>query len=155
MAGVGLSVNFDNVALAVGSFKTVAAVKAPTNQMVRLKSFGFSTDGIAGDAVPLEYRLARITAASGTGTATTPIKLNNAMTVTVQTTARKNFTSEPSDSGTAPYLYPGLIHPQGGLSRDVTFDDIFIDGGTELALQVKVPTGGTAVNATGCLLVEE
>jgi hypothetical protein len=155
MAGVKCSVNFAAVSTAVGSYKTIASVRAPTNQMVKLLSFAAHANGIAGDAQPLPFRLCRVTAGSGTGTSTTPIKLNNALTVTVQATARVNFTAEPTADGTDPYLLPGLFHPQGGIVREVEFSEVYLKEATELALQVQVPTGGTAVTLTGSLTVEE
>jgi hypothetical protein len=155
MAGLGESVNFAAVATTVASYKTIASVRAPANQMVQLKGFSAHAAGVAGDAAPLPFRLCRVTAGTGTGTATTPIKTNNGLTCTPQATARVNFSAEPTADGTEPYLYPGLFHPQGGITREVEFNDCWIKEGTELALQVQVPTGGTAVTLTGHLLVEE
>ena len=155
MAGVGLSIGFDEVELVVDAWKTVASVKAPANQMVKLNSIALHADGIAGDAKPLLLRLARVVAGSGSASAATPQKLNNALTVTPQTTARKNFTTEPTADGTDPYIRPGLFHPQGGIIRDDTFSGLYLKEGSELAVQVKVPSGGVAVKVTGGAEVEE
>lgn len=156
MAGLETSVNFEDVQLAsAGTWKTIVSVKAPTNQMVRIKSLAVHGEGIAGDAAPVEGRWVRVTADSGTGTATTPIKLNNALTATVQAAARVNFTAEPTESGTNPYIFPFKVHPQGGLVRDHWGDGFFIKEATEIALEMKIPSGGTQFNVTGHVILEE
>lgn len=154
MAGLNLSVNFDDVALVVGSYKTVAAVQAPANQMVRIKGFWVCTNGIAGDAEHIYVRLTRTTA-SGTGTTITPVKLNNALTATAQCVCKVNFTVEPTLDGTLPYIYPHKIHPQGASAKDCSFDEVYIKEGCQIALQVQVPSGGTIVKCSGHLLIEE
>lgn len=155
MAGLNLSISFDDVTLTVGSFKTVLCVKAPTNQMVRVKSIWQAFSGVAGDAAPLDVRLMRTTAASGTGITVVAQKLCTSLSATAQTTARKNFTVEPTADGTDPYLYWHKVHPQGASAKESTFDECFIKEGTELALQIKVPSGGTAVTTSGHMIVEE
>jgi len=154
MAGLKASVNFFDVELAVASWKTIASIKAPANQPVRILKFVLTGNGVAGDAEPCDVRLTRITADSGTGTATTPIKLNNALGATVQSVARVNFTAEPTESGTAPYLYPQKFHPQSGVMHDVTFDDCFIAHATEICLEAQVPAG-SAIDVTGHIIIEE
>lgn len=155
MAGVNCSLNFEDVAGVAGSWKTVAAICAPTNQMVRIRRVKIAGEGTAGDGKPIGVRLTRITAASGTGTSATPQKLNNALGLTVQTTARVNFTVEPSESGTTPYAYVGKFHPQGGFVDDLPFDDLMLEVATELALQVKIPSAESAINMTGHVIFEE
>jgi hypothetical protein len=156
MAGLKCSVNFDDADLPVNSWKTVCALKAPTNQALQVLKANFFPNGVSGDAEHLDFRLTRITAASGTGTATTPIKLDNRLSTTPQATARIDFSAEPTEDGTAPYIYPGRCHPQGALMMEVIFDDAFIKEGTELALQIKVPSGGASTtDARGHIIYEE
>jgi hypothetical protein len=155
MAGLNCSVNFDDVTLAVGSYKTVASVQAPANHMVRVKSLWVCANGVAGDAEHLYVRFCRVTGATGTGTAITPQKLNNALTATPLSTARVNFTVEPTADGTLPYIFPHKIHPQGASAKEASFDECFIKEATELSLQVQVPSGGTAVKCSGHLIIEE
>lgn len=155
MAGLNLQLPFFEVTLTVNAWKTAAAIKAPTNQMLRVKGAKLATDGIAGDAQPLLFRLARITPGNGTATSATPQKTNDAMTATPQSTGRINFTAEPTDDGTAPYTYADAFHPQGGLAEPMEFDEVYVKEGKELALQIKVPSGGTAVKVTGHLKYEE
>jgi hypothetical protein len=155
MAGLNLSVNFDDVTLSVDAYKTVASIQAPTNHMVRVKSLWVCANGVAGDAEHLYVRLCRVTGATGTGTAVTPQKLNNGLSCAALSTARVNFTGEPTADGTLPYIYPHKIHPQGASAKEASFDECFIKEGTELALQVKVPSGGTPVECSGHLIIEE
>lgn len=156
MAGLETSLNFEDVQLAAaGSWKTVVSVKAPTNQMVRVKTIAISGEGTAGDAKPVECRLVRVTADSGTGTASTPIKLNNALTATVQAAGRVNFTAEPTESGTSPYMYPFKFHPQGSFVFEKSFDTLYVKEATELAVECKIASGGTQINVSGHLVLEE
>lgn len=155
MAGLNCSVNWDDVTLAVGSYKTVASVNAPANHMVRVKSLWVCANGVAGDAEHLYVRLCRVTETTGTGDTITPQKLNNALTATPQSVARVNFTAEPTADGTLPYIFPHKIHPQGSSAKDCSFDDVYIKEDTELSVQVKVPSGGTAVKCSGHLIIEE
>jgi len=155
MARLNLCVNWDDFQLGVDAWKTVASVKAPANQMVAVKGFWVCGNGVAGDAEHLKVRLRRVVADSGTGTTFVPVKTNNVMTATAQCTARVKFTVEPTDSGTDQSIYPHKTHPQGSSTKDCTFEDAVIKEGTELALQVKVPSGGVAVYTDGHLNIEE
>lgn len=156
MAGLGAQLPFEDVATAgSATWKTIGSVKAPTNQMVHVMRLKICGEGIAGDAKPLGIRLTRITASSGTGTTATMPKTNNALSCAVQSVGRVNFTVEPSLDGTAPYLFAGKFHPQGGLVEDLSFSNVWIKEATEAALQVYTPSGGSAVNVSGHLEVEE
>ncbi|MFH0903175.1 MAG: hypothetical protein V2A73_21310 [Pseudomonadota bacterium] len=155
MAGNVFCIGFTDVVTVVNTWKTMASIRAPTNQMVHVKRVKVVGAGIAGDAEPLGVRLARVTAGTGTRTVAVAQKLNNALPCAVQSTVCVNFTAAPTDSGTDPWLYPSRFHAQGGQADDVTFDDLWIAENTELALQVRVPSGGTAITATGHIVAEE
>ena len=154
MAGLRACVNFD-ATTAADAWKGACSIAAPTNQMVKILKVKLTGTGTAGDAVPVEARFTRITKGTGTATAATPQKLNNALTATVQTTAKHTFTIAPTEDGTAPYLYYGGFHPQGGLSDDLTFDEFTVKENTEVLLEVKVPSGGAAGNVRGNIVFEE
>jgi hypothetical protein len=164
MAGLNVAVNFSNVACVVGSWKTICGVTAPTGsglqQMLRVKSFSLAFDGTDGVAKPLEYRLVRATISTGTNTTATAYKLCNSFGATPRTVGHVNYTVEPTYGGSAiddttPQFFRGLVHPQGGVIREVTFDEVIVEHGTDLVLQVKIPSAGSIVNATGCIVVEE
>lgn len=153
MARLEFSAGFTDVATAAAAWKTVLSLRAPANQLVAVKRVKIHGAGIAGDAEPFRMRLARVQAGTGTATTSAGLKLNNAIGATVQTVVKVNFTSEPTDDGTAPYLYPDKFHPQGGKGDETTFDNLTIAHATELALQVYAPAGDTAV--AGHIIAEE
>lgn len=156
MARVNICLGFTDAATVAGAWKTLASLRAPANQIVALKRVRLHGEGIAGDAKPIGVRLCRITPGNGSATTVTPLKLNNALSLTVQTVGRITFTgTEPTDDGTAPYLMPDKFHPQGGKGDEMTFDDFLIANGTELALQVLVPSGQTAIPVSGHMVAEE
>ena len=155
MARLDCGVYFEDVALSVNAWKTIASLKAPANQMLALKRAKVCGEGIAGDAAPIGVRLARITADSGTGTAVTPRKLNNALTATPQGAARINFTDAPTVAPAAEHLLAGKFHPQGGQVDELVLGEVLLKEGTEIALQCFVPAGGSAINVSGHLNYEE
>lgn len=154
MAGLVCSVNFDVTNIAADAWVTVASLRAPTNQMLKLLKANFFPNGTSGDAPHIDLRLSRVTAGSGTGTAVTPVKVNNAFTCTPQATARIAFTAEPTADGTLPFIYPSRTHPQGALMNEVVFDTVGVKEGTELALQAFVVTT-TGLDPRGHLIYEE
>lgn len=154
MARLKLCVNFEDYELAANAWKTAAAIKAPANQMVAITNLWVSMNGVAGDAEHAKVRLRRIQAGTGTGTTVTPAKVDNTRTATPQSTARVNFTVEPTDDGDLT-LYPHKVHPQGASSKDTTFSDVVLKEGTEIALQIKLPNGATAVKTDGHVEIEE
>jgi len=160
MAGLNVCVNFYEAALSVGAWRTVCSVSAPAERMLKVKGFVINTDGTDGSAKPIQYRLIRIDSGSGSSTGAAAHKANNALGATPVTVGARAYTTEPTYGSAAytdatPHFYRGLFHPQGGITRDLTFDDIVVEEGTGLALQAKVPAGGSAVNATGHIAVEE
>jgi len=160
MAGLNLSHSFRDVTLSVGSWKTVASWRAPggggtNDQMVRLSSLKLASNGQSGDSEALGIRLARVQAGTGTATTQTPQKVNNALSAVPRSICKVNFTAEPTDDGTSPYLFEDKFHPQGGNVQNWEFDEFIVKEGTEVAVQLMVPTGGTAVKVSGHLIGEE
>lgn len=155
MACLEVSAGFTDVTLSVNAWKSVVSIKAPANQMIRIRSLKFCGNGIAGDAEPCGLRWADVQASTGTATTYTPQKVNRQIGVTVQSVTRHTFTAEPTDNGTAPYIFPDKFHPQGGISNSFEFSNFIIQAGGEMALQLFVPTGGTAIKVSGHVLYEE
>ncbi len=136
------------IALVAATVKTVLQVVAPTNQRGAFKGFGLYFDGSSGAAVPVLVELLRQTSA-GTMSAATPVK-DGVGTETIQFTAQKNATVEPSAGD---ILRRYHFHPTSGYERSFAEDEeILIPGGTRLALRCTAPA---AVNVTGSLTVEE
>jgi len=154
MARLRLCGNWEDVALAVGSWKTVASVKAGADQVELIKRVRLATDGIAGDAKPLEFRMQRVTAGTGTGVTVTASKLNETNGTTPRSVFRNNFTAGPTEASNG-VLGQDKFHPQGGEYQDFSFEDLEVAQGNEIAVQVKVPSGGTAVNCSGHIIYEE
>jgi hypothetical protein len=154
MAGLKLCVCWEDVLLVVGSWKTVGSIRAGSDQKVQLEGSRLATDGIAGDAKSLEFRIQPVTAGSGTGTAITPSKVQGFDATTPRSIARVNFSAEPTATANA-VLCQDKFHPQGGEWQDFTFKDVYTAAAGEVAVQVKVPSGQVAVNCSGHLWATE
>lgn len=155
MARLDCGVYFEDVALTADAWVTVASLKAPANQMLALKRVKICGEGVAGDAKPLGVRVSRVTADSGTGTAATPRRLNNALTASPQATARTTFTVEPTTAPAGEYLFAGKFHPQGGTVDELVLGEVLVKEGTETAVQVKLPAGQSVINVSGHVNYEE
>lgn len=162
MAFNDLCLNFDapdatnpGILLTAGSFKTVASIKAPSDGPIKVKAVKLGASGIAGDAVPLVIRFRRVTPASGTGTSETPVRTNGTIAASPRSTCRINFTSEPTALSPDEILFPDRFHPQGGIANGFQISPFVQEEESEVALQIQVPTGQTAVRVTGHILFEE
>jgi uncharacterized protein (DUF2126 family) len=154
MAKLGLCLNWEDVTLSVNAWKTVGAIKAGSDQQIAIERVRLATGGVAGDAIPLEVRLQPVTAASGTGTSATPSKRNRSNGTTARSTARVNFSAEPTSTANS-HIGQDKFHPQGGEFQDFTFGDVVSAAAEEWAIQVKVPSGQTAVTCSGHCFYEE
>ncbi len=152
MSGFNLVLPFEDLDTVANAWKTCAALKAPSDQMLLITRGEWFPNGVAGDAKHLKARIVRITADSGTGTGTTPKKLNNALGCTPRAVGRINFTVEPT---VGDVLFPSHVHPQGAFARELRFDGLVVEEGTEVALQVFLASGQTVVQISGGLYHEE
>jgi hypothetical protein len=138
------------VALVAATAKTILQVVAPTNQRVAIKGFSVSFDGTSATAEPVQVDLVKQTTA-GTMTAATPVAEQVGLgSETIQTTALKNATAEPT---TTDVLRRYEIHPQTG--REVRFsidDEIVMAGGTRVGIRCTAPAN---VNALAHMSLEE
>lgn len=161
MAEAQLQVGWNDLTLAVNAWKTLASVKAGADTVARLLRAKLGCSGISGDAEPLRFRLQRITADSGTGTATTPGRLTQTNKAAARASCRTNFTAEPTAVAvSAPThltaeLLQDMFHPQGGTWEELNLLRTEVEGAAEVALQVFVPSGGTAVKCSGHLIYGE
>jgi hypothetical protein len=154
MARLFMCLNWEDVTLSVNAWKTVGAIKAGSSQGLVLERVRMATSGVAGDAIPLEVRLQPITADSGTGTNATPSKRKRTNSVSTRATCRVNFSAEPTSTANS-HVGQDKFHPQGGELQDLKFDEVELAGGEEIAIQVKVPGGQTAVACSGHAFWEE
>ena len=137
------------ITLGAGTAKTILQAVAPTNQRLALKGFSVSFDGTSATAEPVQVDLVKQTDA-GTSTAATPVKEGTLGSETVQMTARKNATVEPT---TTDVVRRYEVHPQSG--REVRFgldDEIILAGGTRMGIRCTAPAG---VNVLGHMTLEE
>ena len=150
MAGVKVSVPSGEVSLSAGVAKTVLSLKAAANHRALVKSIKVFFKGIVTTDTPVKIRLVRITTDSGTGSAITEVKVNEADNETIQSVGRHTFTVEPTIGDV---LETWEIHPQTGL---VVFyppdDELVIIGGNEVALEM---TAAQAQTVSANLTIEE
>lgn len=150
MAGIKAVVTTEGeIALTAATAKTVLQLVAPTNQRLHLKGFGISFDGTSSSAEPVQVDILKQTTA-GTMSSATPVKDGDPGSETLQATAQKNATSEPT-AGDVLRRYE--IHPQGGgYERVFEPGELCIPGGTRLGLRATAPAN---VNCVGFMSYEE
>lgn len=137
------------IALSAATAITVLQVVAPTNQRLALRSFSVSFDGVSPTAEPVQVELVKQSTA-GTSTAATPVRDGDPGSETLQVTAVKNCTVEPT---TSDVLRRYEVHPQTGYERAFGPDEeIWIPGGTRLGMRCTAPA---AVNVSGFMVTEE
>lgn len=136
MSGVKWACTTAEIALAAATAKTVLQVVAPTNQRLLVTRVGLFFDGISTTAEPVQVRILRQTTA-GTSSVNTPVKRNFGDNETLQTTARDNFTVEPTNSDVYD-VYE--IHPQQGMDAFLPLTDPFpVIGGDRLGIECTAP----------------
>lgn len=125
------------------STKTVFEITAPANQAVRIESFKISFDGTSSSGPqPLVEVLTDCTTGQGSGTSLTLYKNDPEQALTLQSSAKEDFSSEGSPGG-QPAPGKSYVHPQG---RDWVLPmPMRLRHGKALRVRVTV---GTAVNYT-------
>lgn len=100
-----------DIALSAATAKTIMNVINATNGLIRIVEIGVSFDGTSATAEPVTVELCNSTqATAGTSTAHTILQTGGP-TRTVQATAARNYTAEPT---TLTVLKRWLVHPAGG-----------------------------------------
>lgn len=101
-----------DIALTAATAKTVLSVINAANALIRLTELCASFDGTLATAEPVTVELCSSTeAGAGTATAHTIVQ-SSGPTRTVQATAKRNFTAEPT---VLTVLKRWLVRPDGGL----------------------------------------
>lgn len=99
------------IALSAATAKSVLAVISAANSLIRIVEIAACFDGVSGTAVPVTLELCYSTqAGAGTTTAHTIAQVRGA-TRTVQATAARNYTVEPT---VLTVWKRWLVHPQTG-----------------------------------------
>ena len=137
MAGLICAAVSSSIGTGSATTKTLLQITAPANTGIRVTRVSVSFDGTSPTAGKAYCELVR-GATSGTGTSLTPVKLHG-HTGSVQSTAKENFTSEPSGGSSAGLAE--LVHTQAGYTSP---EDILLNPGETLSVRTNVPA---AVNA--------
>ena len=140
-----------DVALTAATAKTILSVINASNGLIRLTEISVSFDGVSSTAEPVTVELCSSTeAGAGTATSHTIVQCRGA-TRTVQATAKRNFTAEPS---ALTVIRQWLVHPQTGITVQFPLGREPEQVTTADALCIRC-TAPAAVNARGHIEFEE
>jgi len=149
-AGYTVESNGD-IALSAATAKTILSVINASNSLIRIVEFAVSFDGTSGTAEPITVELCYSTqAGAGTTTSHTITQVRGAPR-TVQATAARNYTAEPT---TLTVWKRWLVHPQTGLLVQFPLgrEPECVVTADALCLRCTAPA---AVNAQGYIEFEE
>jgi hypothetical protein len=140
-----------DIALSAATAKTILSVINAANGLIRLTEFSVSFDGTTAGAEPVTIELCSSTqATAGTSTSHTILQVAGAPR-TVQATAARNYTAEPTVLTT---LARWLVHPQAGLVIQWPLGREPQQNTTADALCIRC-TAPAAVNCQGYIWFEE
>lgn len=150
MAGVGFTVDTGAVALTASTAKTIAQVISATNQRALIKRIDISSNGITPTDPGILIDILTQTTA-GTMTSLTPQKRTSSDTETLQTTAQKTATAEPTAGNT---LFSFYYNEQTWVP--IIFDPpLAVVGGTRMGVRATPGTLTAATNIVVTLDCEE
>lgn len=132
--------------------KTILSIAAAANQVDKILEQKVSHDGATSTNAPDLTEFGRCTfGAAGTGTSVTPSKKDPGRAETIQTTALKNYSAEPT---TITAIDPSNIPQYNGLYHYLTPDSrpLIVVGGQGWVIRVTSPN---TVNACGRIEFEE
>jgi hypothetical protein len=150
LAALKFDIPIASVALVGATAKTLAQILMPTNQRGKVIGYGFFTDGVTSNAVPVNIKV-QTQSTLGTGTTITDYLAEPELTETIQTTATGSYTVEPT---------PGTLRRMLGVPAfmgqyEVTLpqgEELIVAGGTRLGFTA---TAAAAVNVYGYIRMEE
>lgn len=141
------------LALAASADLTVLQVLAGSNTPMALVEVGVSFDGITAADTPFRVKVLMQTTAGSGGSAVTPRKLTRTGSPSVQASALRDFSSQPTDGD---ILWDGYVTPAGGrVVIQVPDDKTTIAGGERVAVRVVAPSGITTCNGMAYIHWEE
>jgi hypothetical protein len=149
-AGYTAETNGD-VALSAATAKTILNIINASNGTFLITELGVSFDGVSATAEPVTVELCSSTqAGAGTSTSHTIVQMRGP-TRTVQATAARNYTAEPT---TLTVLKRWLVHPQTGIVIQFPLgrEPQQVVTGDGLCLRCTAPA---TVNAQGYIEFEE
>lgn len=140
-----------DVALTAATKKTILAVIAGSNALIRIVEFGVSFDGTSATAEPVTVELEGCTqATAGTSTSQTPVQMRGP-TRTVQASGARNYTAQPT---TLTAWKRWLVHPQTGIEMQYPLGREPEQITTADAIDLSC-TAPATVNAQGYIEFEE
>lgn len=152
MATPGYTVESNgDIALTAATAKTVLSVINAANSLIRIVEFAACFDGVSATAEPVTIELCSSTqAGAGTSTSHTILQCRGP-TRTVQATAARNYTAEPT---VLTVLKRWLVHPQSGLVMQFPLgrEPEQVTTADALALRVTAPA---TLNFQGYMEFEE
>jgi hypothetical protein len=135
---------------AAGTAKTILMVTAATNVPVALLDWSIAFEGTSAAAEPFLVELRKFTTAGTSAGAADVTKLTG-RAETPQFTTGHTYSAEPTAGD---LIDRQKVHPQTGVEFRWPCD-VIIAGGERVGIRVTVPAGGTAVDATPRITVEE
>lgn len=151
MAGVRFTATTGVVSLAAAT-KTLLQIKAPTNQRVFINEWEVSFQGVDASQPPVLIQLVRQSDAGTGSSSVTLVKVNASDDVTLQSTAIKTPTAEPT---TSDIIDEKFISPNGGgfTWGPGNIGVLIAKGGERLG--VRLVNAGTSVNCIVTAKCEE
>ena len=137
------------VALSAATAKTVLQLVAAANHRVKILGWGVYFDGTSSTAEPVLVRLLRQTTA-GTMTSLTPVKADDSLAESLQTTAQHTASAEPTAGDVLKRIN---VHPQSGYEYSApAFQEDVIGGGDRVGIECTAPA---TVNVVAWIRFEE
>jgi hypothetical protein len=128
---------------------TLIQIKAPGNQRVKITQISVNFQGTVNTNAPVLVQC-MIQTTAGTASSTTPLPTDGDVQETIQTTAQKTFTVEPTYSS---ILREWYVHPQTSvLAPESLKKPIVLKGGQYFGITV---TAGVAVTGSAYIEFEE
>ena len=121
---------------------TILQIVAASNHPVIVDSVVVSFNGITPADIPIKVELVLQSDVGAGGTAVTCVKTNQSMSETLQTTAVRGPTTEPT--GTTIY-HTEFVHEQGGVPLLIPPRKFVIKGGDRLGIRM---TPGASITGT-------
>lgn len=98
--------------VSVSTLQTVLQLIAASNRAIEIVQLGIGFNGTSSTAEPVDVTLARQSDAGSGSSSVTPVKYDDSTSESLQTTAIKVCTSEPT---TGDVVFTQHVHPQTGL----------------------------------------
>ena len=137
------------VALSAATAKTIVQIVAPSNHRLKVLAWGTYFDGTSSTAEPVQVVLMRQTTA-GTMSSLTPVKNDDSIAETLQTTAQHTATVEPTSGDVLKRIE---VHPQSGYEEQCAYGtEYIVGGGDRLGIVCTAPA---TVNVVGWIKFEE